>query len=136
MLTTGREGMARSNATKAAAELTLILKQLSGNSARRQRQRLLAAMLEFGSVTTVDATRFLDIIDPRARIFELRRQGYRISTMPVARATECGVVHVVGSYLLLSSSPQASAPSGSADWVQMPLPLSACDDRGLNFQAH
>ena len=88
--------MARSNATTAAAELTLILKQLSGNSARRQRQRLLAAMLEFGSVTTVDATRFLDIIDPWARTVALCRQGYRILTMPVVRATECGVVRVVG----------------------------------------
>jgi hypothetical protein len=94
----------------------------------------LAAMLEFGSVTTAGATRFLDIIDPRARTVELCRQGYRILTMPVARATECGVVHVVGRYLLLFSTLLTSAASDSADWVQVSLPLSAFDDRSMNFQ--
>jgi hypothetical protein len=54
--------------------------------------------------------------------------------MPVARATECGVVHVVGRYLLRFSTLLTSAASDSADWVQVSLPLSAFDDRSMNFQ--
>ncbi|KAA1011496.1 hypothetical protein FVF58_15595 [Paraburkholderia panacisoli] len=44
------------------------------------------ALSVFGSVTTVEPTRFLDIIDPRARVCELRKRGYQMATVPVARA--------------------------------------------------
>ncbi|WP_177200352.1 helix-turn-helix domain-containing protein [Paraburkholderia diazotrophica] len=41
-----------------------------------------------GSVTTVDSAPFLDIINPRIRVFELRKCGHHIATVSVARATE------------------------------------------------
>jgi Helix-turn-helix domain len=110
--------MARTKAAAIAAALTAILKRQPGNSARRQRERLLQALSIFSSVTTVEATRFLDIIDPRARVSELRKLGYCIMTVPVARATECGAIHVVGKYVLLSTERK-----GNADWVQLSLPL-------------
>ncbi|MGF6658632.1 hypothetical protein QF000_000276 [Paraburkholderia atlantica] len=112
--------MARFNATATVATLTSILKQLPGNTARRQRERLLSALFQLGSVTTVDAMRFLDVIDPRARIFELRSQGYHIDTTSVARATECGVFHNVDRYVLL---PGSTTHRGRDGWVQLTLPL-------------
>ncbi|MDR5671024.1 helix-turn-helix domain-containing protein, partial [Burkholderia cenocepacia] len=86
--------MAQSDAATTAAVLTKILKRRPGNTAFLQRARLLLALFELGSITTVDATRFLDIIDPRARMFELRNLGYCIMTRPTACATESGVVHI------------------------------------------
>ncbi|WP_242448872.1 MULTISPECIES: helix-turn-helix domain-containing protein [Burkholderia cepacia complex] len=115
--------MARIDAAMFAAALTTILTRHPGNSARRQRERLLLALLDFGSVTTVEAIRFLDIIDPRARVYELRKGGYRIVTIPVAHATECGAIHVVGNYVLSSMAPQQSTPHGGT-WLQLNLPIS------------
>ncbi|WP_260426834.1 helix-turn-helix domain-containing protein [Burkholderia sp. Bp9142] len=116
--------MARTKAAKMAAALTAILMQHPGNSARRQRERLLRALSVFGGVTTVEATRFLDIIDPRARVSELRKRGYLITTVPVARATECGAIHVVGKYVLLSAALQSTARKNGVGWMQLTLPLS------------
>lgn len=123
MLTTKKNGMARTNAGVMAAALTAILRGLPGNSARRQRQRLLQALSVLGSVTTVEATRFLDIIDPRARVCELRKRGYQIATVPVTRPTECGAIHVVGKYVLRHTLRHAAC-NGSAAWMQLALPLS------------
>ncbi|AJZ56590.1 helix-turn-helix domain protein [Paraburkholderia fungorum] len=81
--------MAATNAAVMVAALTAILQRLPGNSARRQRERLLLALSVFGSVTTVEATHFLDIMDPRARVCELRKRRYQIATVSVPRATEC-----------------------------------------------
>ena len=116
--------MAPSQAAMAEA-LTAIWKRHPGNSARRQRERLLQAIFQLGSVTTVEAVRFLDIIDPRARVSELRKSGYRIATVPVARATECGAIHVVGKYVLLAVALHRSARLGNVDWTQLTLPLGA-----------
>jgi Helix-turn-helix domain len=84
-------------------------------------------MLEFGSVTTVGATRFLNIIGARARVFELRRLDIVYRRCRQLTRRECDVVHVAGSYQLLSSTLPA-APSGSADSLRMPLPLNAFDE--------
>lgn len=112
--------MDRSNAAVTAATLTSILKQLPGNTAVRQRQRLLFALSQHGSVTTVDARRFLDIVNPCARICELRRLGYSISTIPTACATECGVVHRVGRYVLMIASNQHHMwREKNANWTQL-----------------
>lgn len=46
------------------------------NTAAHQRARLLQAMKFRGGVTTLEAMRFLDIVDPRARIVELRKEGF------------------------------------------------------------
>jgi Helix-turn-helix domain len=116
--------MAPTNAAVMATALTAILQRLPGNSARRQRERLLRALSALGRVTTVEATRFLDIIDPRARVCELRKRGYQIATVSVPQATECGAIHVVGEYVLGQTTPRHSACKGSADWMQLALPLS------------
>lgn len=92
--------------------------RIPGNAATAQRARLLVAMLECGGVTTVDALRFLDIIDPAARIFELRSKGHGIATSFVSQVTECGVAHWVGRYCLI---PPALLWRGE----QLSLPLNA-----------
>jgi hypothetical protein len=70
------------------------------NTAAHQRARLLEAMRVRGGVTTLEAMRFLDIVDPRARIVELRKEGYLIHTSWAHRPSECGRLHVVGLYTL------------------------------------
>ena len=115
--------MARTSGVAMATALMEILDRLPGNSASRQRGRLLQTLSVFGSVTTVEATRFLDIIDPRARVCELRKRGYQITTVPVARATECGAIHIVGSYVLLPATRRHVACADCAGWMQLALPL-------------
>jgi hypothetical protein len=44
--------------------------------------------------------RYLDVIDPRARVVELRKEGYRIITSWVCQPSECGRLHNVGLYTL------------------------------------
>jgi hypothetical protein len=70
------------------------------NNAAHQRARLLEAMRVHAGVTTLEAMRFLDIVDPRARIVELRKEGYRIKTSWVHQRSECGRPHSVGLYTL------------------------------------
>lgn len=73
------------------------------NTAAHQRARLLEAMRVRGGVTTLEAMRFLDIVDPRARIVELRKEGYRINTSYVHQLSECGRPHAVGLYTLIGN---------------------------------
>jgi len=73
------------------------------NTSTHQRARLLEAMRVRGGVTTLEAMRFLDIVDPRARIVELRKEGYRINTSWVHQPSECGRQHAVGLYTLTGS---------------------------------
>jgi hypothetical protein len=68
------------------------------NTASHQRARLLEAMRECDGVTTLEAVRFLDIVDPRARIVELRKEGYLIDTSWVIQPSEAGRLHSVGLY--------------------------------------
>ncbi|MFT4503166.1 helix-turn-helix domain-containing protein [Caballeronia sp. 15711] len=75
-----------------------IIAQWPVNTAAHQRARLLAAMRLRDGVTTLEAVRFLDIVDPRARVVELRREGYRINTSWVIQPSEAGRLHSVGLY--------------------------------------
>lgn len=70
------------------------------NTAEHQRARLLEAMKLWGGVTTLEAMRFLDIVDPRPRVVELRKEGYCISTSWARQPSECGRFHTVGLYSL------------------------------------
>lgn len=45
-----------------------------------QRQRLLAALIEYGSITTYEAREQLNVVMPAARIMELKKQGHVIYT--------------------------------------------------------
>jgi hypothetical protein len=71
------------------------------NTAAHQRARLLEAMKVRGGITTLEAMRFLDIVDPRARIAELRKEGYLIHTSWAHQLSECGRPHDVGLYALM-----------------------------------
>jgi len=83
------------------------------NTAAHQRARLLEAMRVRGGVTTLEAIRFLDIVDPRARIVELRKEGYPIHTSWAHRASECGRLHVVGLYTLTGNVESVAITSTS-----------------------
>jgi inhibitor of KinA sporulation pathway (predicted exonuclease) len=78
-----------------------INKQFSGNSVKEQCARLLQALRKFG-VNTFEASRYLSIYDPRARICELRAEGYNIKTIWQTIEAENGVKHRVGCYVLSS----------------------------------
>jgi hypothetical protein len=73
------------------------------NTAAHQRARLLEAMRARAGVTTLEAMRFLDVVDPRARIVELRKEGNRIDTSWVQQSSERGRLHSVGLYTLASN---------------------------------
>lgn len=81
-------------------QLRDILGAIPGNSAESQRERLMAAMLLVGYITTFEASRYLDCYDPRPRIHELRCQGQPIKTTMRQEQTESGKYHRVGAYFL------------------------------------
>jgi len=71
----------------------------TGNSAAAQRQRLMTAIGERGSLSTPEARRpDLDIMHPAARIMELRKQGVPIQTVRVPEVSPAGKVHNVARY--------------------------------------
>ena len=80
-----------------------IVKAWPGNDSSQQRQRLLQTIQERGSVTTMEAVRFLEIVDPRPRIFELRAAGWQIVRGWTMQESETGGLHRVGSYRLRGS---------------------------------
>jgi hypothetical protein len=82
------------------AVLAEILRTMPGIDSETQRNRMLTAMQRLSSVTSYEGSRFLDCYDPRARIYELRLAGYRVTTIMRAVPTESGVVHHVGVYVL------------------------------------
>lgn len=75
---------------------------MSGNSTASQRQRLLQALRQ-RSLSTLDARRELDVMHPAARVMELREAGENIITHWSQEPTECGEVHRVARYVLLST---------------------------------
>lgn len=72
-----------------------------GLSASTQRDRLLCALRELDHVTTFEASRYLDLYDPRARKLELVRHGHDIMTVWRHITTESGDKHRVGVYMLV-----------------------------------
>lgn len=84
----------------ASKVLRNIAKRCGGDAASNQRTRLLAALRELGSVSTIDARRYLDIMAPAPRVMELRRMGVRIETVWIRQQTDLGKLHKVGLYLL------------------------------------
>jgi len=99
------------------------------NTAEHQRSRLLEAMSLRAGVTTLEAMRFLDIIDPRARVVELRKANYSIITSWVRQSSECGRLHNVGLYTLAGNTNSINVgvktkSPGGAGTNQMVLALS------------
>lgn len=89
--------------------MATILANQPGVSATAQRQRLQAALLTMGNVTTYEASRYLDLYDPRARKKELVREGHPIDTIPARVVTESGEVHRIGRYVLMTTAIQRGA---------------------------
>jgi hypothetical protein len=52
----------------------------------------------------LEARSELEILAPAARIFELRRMGYRIDTIWVTEETETGIPHRVALYVLIGNA--------------------------------
>jgi len=76
---------------------------LTGNSARAQRQRLLNA-LKNCPLNTIEIRRDLDILGVAPRVFELRNRGNEILTHWHYEATDCGKMHRVALYVLVKES--------------------------------
>ena len=74
---------------------------LSDNSTKAQRARLLAHLRLHGSITTAHAREHLNIYDPRVRKCELVKQGYNIVKTWVTAVTAQGYAHRVGLYTLI-----------------------------------
>ncbi|ACC75940.1 helix-turn-helix domain-containing protein [Paraburkholderia phymatum] len=79
-----------------------ILAGNGGNDSRTQCARLLTALFRLGSVTTFEASRYLDIYHPPARKRDLVQQGYLIKTRSRAERTECGSIHRIGEYCFVN----------------------------------
>ena len=78
-------------------------KDLSNNSTKAQRARLLAYLRLHGSITTAHAREHLNIYDPRVRKHELVRDGHEIEMTWVIAVTAQGYAHKVGLYTLIES---------------------------------
>ena len=79
-------------------------KDLSNNSTKAQRARLLAYLRLHGSITTAHAREHLNIYDPRVRKHELVREGHRIEMTWVIAVTAQGYAHRVGLYTLIENN--------------------------------
>ena len=79
------------------------IKDLSDNSTKAQRARLLAYLRLHGSITTAHAREHLNIYDPRVRKHELVRDGHEIEMTWVIAVTAQGYAHKVGLYTLIES---------------------------------
>jgi hypothetical protein len=71
-----------------------------GQSGARQCDRLLAALRQLGLVTTYEASRYLDLYDPRARKMDLCNAGHAVEKMWCLTPTESGDLHRIGAYYL------------------------------------
>ena len=78
----------------------------SPNAAAAQRARILAHLQAGRPLTTIQARRELDTLHPAARVMELRRAGWSITTTWAREETDAGKVHSVALYTLLSEPRQ------------------------------
>lgn len=93
--------------------------EMPGDSGATQERRTLEALSRW-SLTTYEASRYLDIYDPRARVMSLRNKGHNIVTNRVLQRTECGRPHCIGIYTL-----QRGATCPSSGRCQPSQPTSA-----------
>jgi hypothetical protein len=80
--------------------LKAIAKGASDLSADTQRRKVLTALQTVGSLSTFEASRYLDVYDVRPRVWELRQQGHAILTTWTSVPTESGRVHRIGVYIM------------------------------------
>ncbi|TAG27492.1 MAG: hypothetical protein EAZ37_04845 [Burkholderiales bacterium] len=83
------------------AALQAIRAEFTGTDNRSQCDRFMAALKRF-ALNTFEASRYLDIYHPPARILQLRNAGHKIATHWQTVETESGQTHRVGLYVLES----------------------------------
>ena len=71
-----------------------------GDASAIQRARLLETLQALNHCTTFEASRYLDLYDPRARKMELVKRGHEILTTWRHVVTESGERHRIGVYSL------------------------------------
>lgn len=87
---------------KAAHESSPKDSQSKDTSIRAQQARLLAALIELGSVNTLYCRDRLNVMHPGGRVMELRRMGHEITTERVTIRDRKGRPHFgVGRYVLI-----------------------------------
>ena len=112
--------MEKNKATEAAQIST---EHAYDNSASTQRARVIQA-LHTGPKTTIELRRDWGVMQPAARVFELKERGYVIVTSPVSAHTDDGVLHRgVARYVLLQerSTPESATvalcgPANDSNW--------------------
>ena len=82
------------------AALHAIRDKYRGDTSSAQAARLLEALQTLQHVTTYEASRHLDLYDPRARKLNLVKAGHCIMTSWRQVETESGQLHRVGVYTL------------------------------------
>jgi hypothetical protein len=82
--------------------------KFTDNSLHNQRLKLLNYLREHGSITTSQARELLDIYYPPARAFELKKEGYLISTVWDSWTSAYGIKHRIARYLLAKGEPLVS----------------------------
>lgn len=71
----------------------------TGKDAGTQTKRLLEAMQTLGGISTIEASRYLDILHPPARKLNLIESGHLVDLVWVHELSGCGKIHRVGKYL-------------------------------------
>ena len=90
--------MQKNKATEAAQNTNL---NSNDTSASTQRARVIQA-LRTGPKTTIEVRRDWGVMQPAARVFELKARGYSIVKTPVSAHTDDGALHRgVARYVLL-----------------------------------
>jgi len=96
------------------AALHAIRDRHPGDASSTQRARLLEALQTLGHVTTFEASRYLDLYDPRARKMELVRAGHDTLTTWRSVQTESGERHRIGVYALKKGAVQGLVEEAGA----------------------
>ena len=95
------------------ADLRSIKAMFTGSSAGAQCERLLTGLARY-KITTYEAMRYLDVYHCPARVLQLRKRGYKITTHWETVITESGDKHIVGCYVLDSTGGQPIPPAPKA----------------------
>ncbi len=83
------------------AMLTEVRRLFPGNDGPAQRLRVREVLERGYSLSTFEASRYLDVYWCPARVMELRKAGLNIVTHWTVVETESGETHRVGNYLLV-----------------------------------
>jgi len=92
-------GPAASEPTQTTSSATFVDLCPSPEAKERQRYLMLEAM-RAGPLTSVQARERLGILHPPGRVFELRRLGYEIDTVPTLAVDADGRQHRCARYVL------------------------------------